>query len=80
MTKYKFEQASLIMQQIEHINTILKELGEKKFDCEPPIRSASLSLVGFNGISIHLNEGEVVLFISALKSKREALYKEFQEL
>lgn len=80
MTQYTFDQARIIAEQIDHINTILKALEDKEFECDPPTRSASVALVGFRDISIHLTEGEVVLFISALKSKKEALRKEFLEL
>lgn len=79
MTQYTYEQARNIKEQIAHIDEILK-LITYDYECEPPTRRTEWTLIGNQGRTIDLNEGEIVLLKTALLRRKDTLYKEFNDL
>lgn len=82
MTNDAYEQARIIKNQIEHIDLILDEhhLSKFNYECAPPIRSTMWTLVGNQGITVDLNEGEIVCIREALKSQKAILERKFEKL
>lgn len=83
MTEEKFEQARIILKQIESLDKLIAFLNTLDYKCEPPIRSTSWHLVkaiGSNNPDKELNEGEVVTIIKALQAEKDRLKLEFGRL
>lgn len=82
MTEEKFEQARIILKQIESLDKLISMLTDFDYKCDPPIRSTSWHLVKAIGSSPdkELNEGEVVAIRNALIATRNILKFDFDEL
>lgn len=83
MTEEKFEQARIILKQIESLDKLIAFLKTLDYKCDPPIRSTSWRLVkaiGSDSPYEELNEGEVVAITNALIAARNVLKIDFDEL
>lgn len=83
MTEEKFEQARIILKQIESLDKLITMLNDFDYKCDPPIRSTSWHLVkaiGSSNPDKELNEGEVVAIRNTLIATRNVLKIDFDEL
>ena len=80
MTQEKFKQAKELEQRIFHIENLIEVFSLHRYELKPPTRMTSYNIVvGIQNETI-LNEGEVALFLEALKNEKIRLEQKFATL
>lgn len=82
MTQEQFEKASLLKEQVKHIDQVLAMFDNYIYECNPPTRMSNMDLYCTNsdGGHINLNEGELMCIKNALECHKSVLQREFGKL